>query len=107
MDAPNPATFTYEIIRPEALATAALRREWGLLDPNICGVRELEPSLIALRVTILDESGMPCETVDAAYYPEIRQIGVTGETPDVDAAGPEWISAPSIEAGIERWLRAR
>ena len=98
------ARFTYEVVRQDVLTTASLRREWGLLDASICGVRELEPSMVPVRVTILDSSGAPERTVDAAYYPEIRQLGVSA---DPAAPEPDWMSAPTIKAGIERWLKAR
>jgi len=113
MDAPQPTPrYTVEVIEPAALATAALRREWDLLDPRVCGVREVEqPSVVAVRVTVLDEAGAPSSTIDAAYYPEIEEFGVTSRTTSPDAspgaedAEPTWLSARTLEEGIERTLR--
>lgn len=117
MDAPQPTPrYTVEVIEPAALATASLRREWDLLDPRVCGVREVEqPSVVAVRVTVLDEAGAPCSTIDAAYYPEIEEFGVTStsafpdasadESPDATDAEPTWLSARTLEEGIERTLR--
>lgn len=96
--------YTYEVIEPAALATAALRREWDLLDRNVCGIREVESSVVAVRVTILDAAGAPATTVEAAYYPEIEEFAVTPASADSE---PAWLSATSLQAGIERWLRAR
>ncbi len=106
MDAPQPTPrYTVEVIEPAALATASLRREWDLLDPRVCGVREVEqPSVVAVRVTVLDEAGAPCSTIDAAYYPEIEEFGVTS-TPASPDAEPTWLSARTLEEGIERTLR--
>ncbi len=106
MDAEQPAPrYTVEVIEPAALATASLRREWDLLDPRVCGVREIEqPSVVAVHVTILDEVGSPCSTIDAAYYPEIEEFGVTSPGAAEDAE-PAWISARTLEDGIERTLR--
>lgn len=95
--------YTYELIEPTALATAALRREWDLLDRNVCGIREIEPSVVAARITILD-AGVPDRTVEAAYYSEIEEFGITGGP---GGSAPTWLAASNLQDGIERWLRVR
>ena len=95
--------YTVELIEPAALATAALRREWDLLDRNVCGIREIEPSVVAARITILD-AGAPDTTVEAAYYPEIEEFGITSGS---GGSAPAWLAASSLQDGIERWLRVR
>lgn len=89
------ARYTYEILDAPVLATSALRRE-PLLDPYVCGVREIEAPLFALRVTLADGTRL-----DAAFSPQTCEFGVT------TAAGARWVPASSVEDGIERWLATR
>ena len=79
------------------LATSAPRRE-PLLDPFVCGVREVEVPVVAVRVTLLDAAGAPCEVLDGAFFPATREFGV------MSAGGATWVPASNIEDGIERWL---
>ncbi|MDA0301447.1 MAG: hypothetical protein O2822_02880 [Chloroflexi bacterium] len=89
------ATYTYEILDTLALATSALRRE-PLLDPFVCGVREVEAPVVAVRVTLPDGTSL-----DAAFSPQTGEFGVTA------ADGATWVPAQSIEDGIERWIATR
>jgi len=94
------ATYTYEVLDAPVLAASALRRE-PLLDPFVCGVREVEAPVVAVRVTLLDAAGAPREVLDAAFYPQTGEFGVTTSG---GASGASWVPAQSIEDGIERWL---
>ncbi|MGE3857350.1 MAG: hypothetical protein AB7G21_10395 [Dehalococcoidia bacterium] len=88
--------YTYEVLDAPVLATGALRRE-PLLDPFVCGVREIEAPVVALRVTLADGTRL-----DAAFYPQTGEFGVTA----ADGTAT-WVPATGVEDGIERWLASR
>lgn len=100
------ATTTYEVLDAPVLATSALRRE-PLLDPFVCGVREVEAPVMTVRVALLDAAGAPREVLDAAFYPQTGEFGVTTSGGAGGAGGATWVPAQSIEDGIERWLATR
>lgn len=91
-----PANYRYEVLDAPVLATSALRRE-PLLDPFVCGVREVEAPCVSVRVTLPDG-----RCLDGAFYPQTGGFGVTPE----DGGAPAWVRATSVEDGIERWLAA-
>jgi hypothetical protein len=90
------ANYRYEVLDGAVLATGALRRE-PLLDPYVCGVRELDAPCVAVRVTLAHGSPF-----DGVFYPQTGEFGLAEP-----GAPPTWVTATGVEDGIERWLLAR
>ena len=88
---------TYEVLARPVPATDALRRE-PLLDPFVCGVREVEQHVVHLRISVLDHAGGTPRLCDAAYYPATGEFGVTTAEGRVT-----WLIATSVDAAIARW----
>ncbi len=57
--------ITCKIVEVPAPVSDSLRRE-RLLDPNVCGIREIEPDVVVLRLSVHGLGGV-CRTLDAAY----------------------------------------
>lgn len=91
------AYVTYEVLDRPALATDALRRE-PLLDPFVCGVREVEQHVVPVRITVLDDRGGSPRVLDAAYYPATGELGVTTAEGRVT-----WLTATSVDEAVTRW----
>ena len=88
---------TYEVLDRPLLATAALRRE-PLLDPFVCGVREVEQPVVALRVTVREATTGASQALEAAFYPSTGELGVTS------AAGRvTWLHGSSVDDAFARW----